>query len=141
MTPRRHGSRDDPNKDISSEFSENLKEFKNFCSDHWNSDHKKTRELARDFLNDWKAIWQVLSNVTFPMPNNEAERLLRHWVISRQISYGTRTNEGSRAFCLLASVIETCRLRNVPPWPYIAEVIAERRKNNLAPPLPQPAIS
>lgn len=133
-------ARDGPNKDISEDFSDILNEFKTFCLDHWDSDHEKTRQLAREFLNDWKAIWQVLSNVAFPMTNNEAERLLRHWVISRQISFGTRTEEGSKAFCLLASVIETCRLRKVSPWSYITEVIAERRKNNPAPPLPQPAI-
>ena len=133
-------ARDGPNNDIFEEFSQMLKEFKKFCLDNSNSDHKKTRELAREFLNDWEAIWRVLSNVTFPMTNNEAERLLRHWVISRQISYGTRTDEGSRAFCLLASVIETCRLRQVSPWPYIAKVITERRKNNPPPPLPEPVV-
>jgi len=36
----------------------------------------------------------------------------------------------------LASVIETCRQRKVSPWTYLAEVIAERRKGNPAPPLP-----
>jgi transposase len=36
----------------------------------------------------------------------------------------------------LASVIETCRKRNQLPWPYLAQVIAERRKGNIAPPLP-----
>ncbi len=133
-------ARDGPNKDISAEFSEILDQFKQFCLDHCNSDHDKTQKLAREFVNDWDAIWQILSNVDFPMTNNEAERLLRHWVISRQISYGTRTDEGSKAFCLLASVIETCRLRKVSPWQYIAQVIAERRKNNSIPPLPQPAI-
>ena len=44
-----------------------------------------------------------------------------------------------RAFALLASVIETCRQRKVSPWPYLAEVIAQRRKGNPAPPLPLPA--
>ncbi|MBT9315894.1 transposase domain-containing protein, partial [Leptothoe spongobia TAU-MAC 1115] len=35
----------------------------------------------------------------------------------------------------LLSVIETCRLRKVNPWPYIAEVIAQGRKG-LPPPSP-----
>ena len=54
----------------------------------------------------------------------------------RKISFGTRTKEGSRAFALLASVIETCRQRGISPWTYLAQVIAERRKGNPAPPLP-----
>jgi hypothetical protein len=34
---------------------------------------------------------------------------------------------------LLISVIETCRKRKHLPWPYLAQVIAERRKGNPAP--------
>jgi len=89
---------------------------------------------------DWVAIWAVLDDPSLPLINNEAERALRHWVISRRISFGTRTPQGTRAFALLASVIETCRKRQVSPWLYIAEVVAKRRKANPAPPLPQPAV-
>jgi transposase len=74
------------------------------------------------------------------LTNNEAELALRHWVITRRITYGTRTAQGSRAFALTISVIETCRKRNVSPWPYLAEVIRRRRKGEPAPPLPQPAV-
>jgi hypothetical protein len=70
--------------------------------------------------------------------NNEAERALRHWVIARRIGMGTRTPQGTRAFALLASVIETCRKRGVSPWPYLAEVIRQRRKGLPAPPMPAP---
>ncbi len=101
--------------------------------------HKKTHALAREFLNDWDAIWVVLKFPWLPLTNNEAETALRHWVIARQISHGTRTEEGSRVFGLLASVVETCRKRGISPWPYIAEVVAERRKGNPAPPLPASA--
>ena len=70
--------------------------------------------------------------------NNEAERALRHWVIARRIGMGTRTPQGTRVFALLASVIETCRKRGVSPWPYLAEVIRQRRKGLPAPPMPAP---
>jgi transposase len=91
-------------------------------------------------LNDWEAIWIVLHYPWLPLTNNEAERALRHWGIARRISYGTRTEQGSRAFALLASVIETCRKRRLSPWSYLATVIAERRKGNAAPPIPAIAI-
>ena len=55
---------------------------------------------------------------------------------SRRISYGTRTSEGNLAYCSLLSVIETCRLRKVDPWYYIAQVIAQSRKGILPPPIP-----
>ena len=55
-----------------------------------------------------------------PPTNNEAERALRHAVIARNIGFGTRTSEGSLAYSSLLSVIETCRLRDINPWTYIA---------------------
>ena len=94
--------------------------------------------MAREFLNDWEAMWVVLKYPWLPLTNNEAERALRHGVIARRVSYGTRTPQGSRAFALLASVIETCRKRQLTPWPYLAHVIAERRKGSPAPLLPAP---
>ncbi|MFZ1640659.1 MAG: IS66 family transposase, partial [Candidatus Contendobacter sp.] len=69
---------------------------------------------------------------------NAAERALRHWVIARKISHGTRTATGSRVFALLASVIDTCRQRSHSPWPYIAAAIADRRAGRPHAPLPQP---
>jgi hypothetical protein len=102
--------------------------------------HEKTRALARELLNDWDTFWVVLDHPELPLSNNEAERALRHWVIARRIGMGTRTAQGTRAFALLASVIETCRKRGVPPWPYLAEVIRQRRKGLPAPPMPAPAV-
>jgi transposase len=51
---------------------------------------------------------------------------------------GTRTAQGTRAFALLASVIEICRKRNASPWDYLAEVVRQRRRGMPAPPLPLP---
>lgn len=101
-------------------------------------EHKKTRELAGEFLRDWEAIWKVVDHPELPATNNEAERILRHWVIARMISHGTRTAEGSRAVAVLASVIETCRLRGAKTWDYLTQVIAARRKGEEAPPMPLP---
>ena len=129
-----------PDVPLSKQHAIRLGKFWAFCERHWDAEHKKTRELAREFLYDWDAIWAVLDYPGLPLTNNEAERALRHWVISRRISFGTRTAQGSRAFALLASVIETCRKRKVSPWSYIAVVIRQRRKGHSAPPLPQPAV-
>ena len=107
------------------------------CLRHSDAAHDKTRALARELLNDWDTFWVVLDYPWLPLTNNEAERALRHWVIARRISYGTRTAQGSRAFALLASVIETCRQRGASPWPYIAEVLRQRRQGKPAPLLPQ----
>lgn len=133
-----HQARAGPGADLASAYAARLAEFKALCEQYRDSPHEKTRALAREFLNDWEAMWVVLQYPWLPLTNNEAERALRHWVIARRVSYGTRTPQGSRAFALLASVIETCRKRQLTPWPYLAHVIAERRKGNPAPVLPAP---
>jgi transposase len=106
------------------------------CLRQANAPHAKTRALARELLNDWNTFWVVLDHPDLPLTNNEAERALRHWVIARRISMGTRTAQGTRAFAHLASVIETCRKRAASPWPYLADVIRLRRQGLQAPPLP-----
>lgn len=91
-------------------------------------DHAKLRALAREILADWDAVVAFVKNPGLPPTNNDAERALRHAVISRRICFGTRTPEGSRAYAALLSVIETCHRRGVDPWAYIAQTIALARK-------------
>ncbi len=89
--------------------------------------------MASEILNDWDAVVAAVNNPDLPLTNNEAERALRHAVIARRISYGTRSSEGSIAKACLLSVIETCRLRQINPGKYISSVIKLARKG-LSPP-------
>jgi hypothetical protein len=98
--------------------------------------HEKLQALGSEILNDWDAVIAFVNHPELPPTNNEAERALRHAVIGRRISYGTRTNEGSLAYSSLLSVIETCRLRKINPWIYICEVITLGRKGLPPPPVP-----
>jgi transposase len=100
------------------------------------SQHPKLKALAHEILNDWQAVVAFVSNPNLPVTNNEAERALRHSVIARGITHGTRSAEGSEAYAALLTVIETCRHRQLCPWPYLAEVIALRRKGLQAPLMP-----
>ena len=100
------------------------------------ADHTKLQALAKEIFNDWDAVVAFVYHPELPLTNNEAERALRHAVIARQIGFGTRTSEGSLAYSSLLSVIETCRLRQVNPWNYIAEVIRLARKGISPPTFP-----
>jgi transposase len=102
------------------------------------SEHPKLKALANEILNDWQAVVAFVSHPHLPVTNNEAERALRHAVIARYITHGTRSAEGSDAYAALLTVIETCRRRNLSPWPYLAEVIALRRKGLPVHPVPTP---
>ena len=111
-----YAARAGPEVDLSLELANQLDNFKEWGEAHKDSTHQKTKALARELLYDWDAIWSVLEHPTLPVSNNRAEQALRHWIIARKISFGTRTKQGRRAFALLASVIETCRQRGVSPW-------------------------
>lgn len=99
-------------------------------------EHSKLKALAKEILADWDAVVACFYHPQLPPTNNEAERALRHAVIARRISYGTRTSEGSLAYCSVLSVIETCRLRKVDPWNYIAQVLTQARRGIKNPPIP-----
>ena len=55
-------------------------------------------------------IVRPLADPRLPLTNHAAERQFRHY-IPRRIRYGTRTHLGSHSVTLLASAIDTCRLR------------------------------
>jgi transposase len=125
-------------EDAQKKCSPILARLKRACILGEKEEYSKLRALAREILNDWDAVVAFVKNPDLPPTNNEAERALRHAVISRGICFGTRTSEGSRAYAALLSVIETCRLRKQDPWSYIAETIRLGRKGIA--PLPVPAI-
>jgi hypothetical protein len=113
--------------DLPTQHAPALAALRAACAQHQGRDHAKIHALAVELLNDWAAIFQVLRHPKLPLTNNEAERTLRHWVIARKISHGTRTATGSRVFALLASVIDTCRQHGHSPWLYLQTAIADRR--------------
>ncbi len=129
-------AREGPGGSIKGNFQDQLDRLKALCEKMAKSSHKKARELGGEFLNDWGAIFRVLDHPQLPMTNNAAEQMLRHWVILRRISQGTRNNKGSKALALIASVIETCRQRKASPLRYLTAVIARRRQGLDVPDLP-----
>ena len=127
-----------PPVDLPTQHASLLAALRATCEQGQGSTHPKTHALAVELLNDWEAIFQVLSHPELPLTNNAAERALRHWVILRKLSLGTRTPVGSRVVALLASVIDTCRQRGHAPWRYLERAIADRRAGLPLAPLPQP---
>lgn len=105
------------------------------CERHRDDAPEAARRLARELLNDWDVIMRPLREPHLPLTNNAAEQALRHWVIARLLSHGTRSATGSRAFALLASVIDTCR-RGACAWSYLGRVIEAGRQGSALPELP-----
>ena len=111
------------------------------CKCNRYEDEKKVRELAGEILNDWDAIVAFVFDPTLPPTNNDAERALRHAVIARRISFGTRTDEGSRFYAAALSVIDTCRKRGVETWAYVASLITAARAGRPSPAIPIRAVA
>ncbi len=125
-----------PPQALPERYAVEVKRLRHLCEVHRTDEHPALRRVVREFLYDWKVILRPLAEPLLPLSNNAAEHALRHWVISRNISHGTRSEEGTRAFALLASVIETCRRRGTSAWQYLGTVIAAARKGLQLPALP-----
>jgi hypothetical protein len=117
-------AREGPPASIRAEHKAALAQLKALCECMGQSSHDKRQALSTELLNDWEAIFSVLEYPFLPLTNNEAEQMLRHWVILRCITQGTRTEQGSRALALPASVIETCRRRVAFLLRYLKKAIA-----------------
>lgn len=66
-----------------------------------------------------KYISELFTFVRFPnilSDNNTAERALRHLVVSRKISGGTKSSKGSETKSILTSLFGTWRLQNLNPF-------------------------
>lgn len=83
-------------------FSEIL-EFRKFHE----KDPKKLRNVKRQF-HDYADEWLTCMDYDgMPCDNNKAERMLRHFVIKRKISFGNKSGKGHETFEALASVLMT----------------------------------
>jgi transposase len=124
------------NAPISAAQKIEVEKLRVLCEQNKDHKHDKLRALAREFLNDWEVILRQVAQPNMPLTNNAAEQILRHWVIARKLSQGTRSEAGTRVVGILASVIETCRARGASPWQFLAQVIAAARIGAQLPTLP-----
>ena len=71
--------------------------------------------LCRRIERHIKELFVFVAEPDVPSDNNPAERSLRHLVISRKISGGTRSERGTESKMTLASVFGTWRARGLNP--------------------------
>jgi len=51
--------------------------------------------------------------------NNRAERQLRPIVINRKVSFGSNTAHGARRYCVIHTIVESCKLQGIDPIDFI----------------------
>ena len=58
-----------------------------------------------------------------PPTNNHAEQSIRHLVIFRKTSFGTRSEYGLKNHSVLTSLVQTARRQNIPPRKFLQTLL------------------
>lgn len=74
------------------------------------------RVLCQRILRHLDSLFVFVTEPAVPPTNNAAERSLRHLVVSRKISGGTRSTKGTETKMTLASLFGTWRLQGISPY-------------------------
>ncbi len=72
-------------------------------------------KLCRRIERHIRELFVFVAEPDVPADNNAAERSLRHLVISRKISGGTRSEQGTQSKMTLASIFGTWRVQGLNP--------------------------
>jgi transposase len=81
----------------------------------------KPAETLRTYLAgpDKKFLFTFLRHQGVPPTNNHAEQSIRHMVIFRKTSFGTRSECGLKTHSILPSLVQTARRQGVPPIKFL----------------------
>jgi hypothetical protein len=72
--------------------------------------------------NHWNELTLFLRKPSAPLSNNAAERIVKQAVLNRKNAYFFKTEYGAWVGDVLLSVIETCQLNKINPYPYLVAV-------------------
>jgi transposase len=82
-----------------------------------------TAEAIRYALNHWDGLERFLEDGRIELDSNSVERAMRPVALSRKNSLFAGSDEGGENWACLASLIETCKLKNVNPQTYITDAL------------------
>lgn len=107
-------------KKIDNEVSPYLKtRFQNIfsqISELHNLDPTPLLKLKTSLRKNKQKYFTFLNHSNIPIDNNKAERALRHLVIKRKISFGSKTQRGAETTGILTSVIMSLKWNNPDNW-------------------------
>jgi transposase len=99
----------------------------------------KTAGTCAEILKVEESLWTFARVAGVEPTNNAAERALRHSVLWRAVSHGTRSSQGSRFVATILSVVETCRQQGRHVLEYLTACCqAALAKTQVPSLLPQP---
>lgn len=72
--------------------------------------------IKESLIKNKEKYFTFLKHQNIPIDNNKAERALRHLVIKRKMSFGSKTQRGAETTSILASVILSLKWNNPQNW-------------------------
>lgn len=88
----------------------------NHASAHHALDPTPLSKIKEALRKNKEKYFTFLAHPTIPIDNNKAERSLRHLVIKRKISFGSKTQRGADTTAILASVILSLKWNDPDHW-------------------------
>jgi transposase len=80
-------------------------------------------EAVRYLTNQWTALQRYAEDGRFGIDNNRAENQLRIVAVGRKNWLFAGSFEGARRAALLYSLVQSCKLIDVPPFAYLKDVL------------------
>jgi transposase len=87
------------------------------------SQKTKLAEAIRYTLSRWQGLGLFLDDGRVEIDNNVVERAIRPLALTRKNALFAGSDGGAEHWAVIASLIETCKLINVEPYRYLADVI------------------
>lgn len=104
-----------------------------FLEENQKSSSQEVSKLCKQLLKKWNSLFTFIYHEGVEPTNNLAERLIRSGVLSRKISYCTRSENGQLLLARLLTISQTCHMQNRNSLDFFRTAIHSRR-NNLPPP-------
>ena len=86
-------------------------------------------KAIRYVLNQWDGLTRFLDDGRIEIDSNSVERAMRPVALTRKNALFAGSNEGAENWAMLASLIETCKLRGVNPEAYFTDVLTKLVNN------------
>lgn len=90
---------------------------------------------CKNILAHRAALWLFFSEAGVEPTNNHAERELRDLVVWRKLTFGSRSDRGTRFAANISSVVRTCRKQGRHVFEYLVQAVNARLRNRRPPSL------
>jgi hypothetical protein len=87
------------------------------------SQKSKLAEAIRYALSRWAGLSRFLDDGRIEIDNNVVERAIRPIALNRKNALFAGSDGGAEHWATIASLVETCKLNNVEPLRYLADVL------------------